>query len=73
MFEDIFKNLPRQEFQCQHAECRPRFTEADEREAQNVDASEVRRRWPRFDGRCPDCGEQVIMYASAAHYVAGDW
>ena len=70
MFEDIFKNLPKQEFQCQHAGCLPKF---DEKEAQRLGAAEVRRRWPRFEGCCPDCGERVIMYASAAHYIAGDW
>jgi hypothetical protein len=35
---------------------------------------EVRRRWPRLDGKCPKgCGYEGICYASTAHYVAGDW
>lgn len=34
---------------------------------------EIRKRWPRFFGNCPDCGQQVIKYASSAHFVWGDW
>lgn len=41
------------------------------------DASEpaevVRRRWPRIDWRCERCGARVILYASAEHFIAGDW
>lgn len=40
----------------------------------DMEAHEVRRRWPRLHGVCPKgCGFQGIAYASAAHYVAGDW
>lgn len=38
-----------------------------------LEAAEVRRRYPRFHGVCPDCGQLVIVYGSAAHYIAGDW
>jgi predicted RNA-binding Zn-ribbon protein involved in translation (DUF1610 family) len=34
---------------------------------------EIRKRWPRGEGQCPDCGGQVIAYASHAHYTYGDW
>lgn len=36
-------------------------------------SSEVRQLFPRFCGICPDCGTQLIKYASAEHYVLGDW
>jgi len=26
-----------------------------------------------FMGKCPDCGDSVILYASWAHYVMGDY
>ncbi len=39
----------------------------------SLSESEVRRRFPRYEGPCPDCGEGVIFYASAEHYIAGDW
>lgn len=55
---------------CEHAACIPEF---DEQAAQGLGAHEVRRRWPRFDGTCPDCGSHVAGYASFAHYLAGDW
>lgn len=55
---------------CDHAACIPAF---DEDAAKGLDASEVRRRWPRFMGRCRDCGAQVIMYASWMQYIAGDY
>jgi hypothetical protein len=45
----------------------------DEAAARGLDEHEVRRRWPRFMGTCPDCGCQLIKYASFAHYIAGDW
>lgn len=35
--------------------------------------AEIRTKWPRFWGKCPGCGQQVIAYASAAHYTYGDW
>lgn len=34
---------------------------------------EIRKRWPRFDGECPDCGKHLIAYASSEHYIFGDW
>ena len=41
--------------------------------AAGLDEREIRRRWPRFMGRCPDCAGFVIKYASWEHYIAGDW
>jgi DNA adenine methylase len=67
--EVIVRARPR----CSHSKCMPKFSADDERAATGMDAAEVRRRWPRFEGCCPDCGEQLVMYASASHYIAGDW
>lgn len=36
-------------------------------------ATEVRQKYPRFDGTCPDCGTGLIKYASFEHYIMGDW
>jgi hypothetical protein len=55
---------------CIHPRTMPAF---DHARAKRLDAAEVRRRWPRFEGRCPDCGASVIAYESFAHYAAGDW
>jgi hypothetical protein len=55
---------------CRHPRCTPAF---DEAAASGLSVEEVRRRWPRFCGPCPDCGASVIHYASTAHYVLGDW
>lgn len=36
--------------------------------------AEVRARWPRLNGLCPKgCGYNGIAYASADHYIYGDW
>lgn len=55
---------------CRHPRCTPAF---DADAAQGLDEYEVRRRWPRLMGECPDCGQHLISYASAEHYIAGDW
>jgi hypothetical protein len=47
--------------------------EYDPEKARGLDAHEVRKLYPRFSGRCPDCGCQLIKYASTEHYVMGDW
>jgi hypothetical protein len=56
--------------ECTHASAQVPF---DEVLAPKLDSSEVRRRWPRFEGTCPDCGCSLIKYASHAHYLLGDW
>lgn len=56
---------------CQHA--RLEQPEFDEEAAQGLDASEVKKRWPRAEAKCPDCGAWVVSYASFAHYIYGDW
>lgn len=45
----------------------------DAKAAIGLDVSEIRRRWPRGNNICPDCGGRLILYASAEHYIMGDW
>lgn len=45
----------------------------DEEAARGLDAHDVRRHWPRFDGTCAVCGWNGIAYASNMHYISGDW
>jgi len=44
-----------------------------EEEANKLSSFEIRKRYPRFDGVCPDCNQQVIVYASMHQYIAGDY
>jgi hypothetical protein len=55
---------------CDHAAVMPAF---DEEAAKGLDAYEVRKRWPRFFGKCPSCDFKGILYASRMHYIMGDW
>jgi len=55
---------------CTHESHIPKF---DEVVAKSLSTAEVHKRFPRFEGICATCGVRVIIYASAAHFVAGDW
>ena len=55
---------------CQHEKCTVTY---DAEAAKGLDEFEIRRRFPRFSGNCPDCGVQLIKYASYEHYIMGDW
>lgn len=70
-FEDMgeLENLPPPN--CTHPSVPRPFFDADA--AFTVSAGEVRRRWPRTESPCPDCGAFVIRYASSEHAIAGDW
>lgn len=56
---------------CEH----PRLPqpEFDQEKAQKLSHTEIRQIYPRTDAECPDCGFHIILYASMAHYVFGDW
>lgn len=56
---------------CDHVSCIPAF----DLEALGSDASSdaVRKKFPRFSGECPECGQFVISYASLEHFLMGDW
>ncbi len=60
---------------CQHPGVMPTFDETEAKKLLGPDdpASEIRRRWPRYVGHCPHCGESVTLYASYMHYFMGDW
>ena len=45
----------------------------DAEKAKGMSDAEVRKAYPRLDQYCEDCKQQVICYASAEHYYAGDW
>lgn len=45
----------------------------DKDAAAGLTAYEVRKRWPRYSGICPECRCPLIGYASTEHYLAGDW
>lgn len=62
--------MPSTSPRCEHPRHRPTF---DSTTAASLTPAEVRRRYPRFDGVCADCGALVIVYACADHYIAGDW
>lgn len=34
---------------------------------------EVRMRYPRYQGECPDCDKFLTVYANAEHRKAGNW
>lgn len=38
-----------------------------------LDVETIRRMFPRVIEVCPDCNQRIIMYASKAHIVYGDW
>jgi hypothetical protein len=57
---------------CKHAPLMARVA-FDPKAARGLRAGEVRQRWPRLCARCPNCGDNVIAYASFQHYIAGDW
>ena len=55
---------------CKHPKCMPKW---DEKACEGKTAAWVREHFPRFAGVCPDCGVQLIMYASEAQYICGDY
>ncbi len=56
--------------QCKHENVAVEF---DLEAAKNLTPREIRMKYPRFDGTCPDCKQHVIIYASHAHYIYGDY
>ena len=56
--------------ECEHPKVMPSF---DSDKAKTMSASEVRKTYPRFGGKCPDCDYEGILYASMIHYISGDW
>lgn len=55
---------------CAHAKVMPNY---DDKDFEGLDEFEIRKRFPRFHGECPDCGARLILYSSTLHYVMGDW
>lgn len=62
---------PAEQVRCAHEKVRPTF---DYEASKGLSSHEVRQRWPRFFGECPDCrAPQLILYASKEHYYSGNW
>jgi len=61
---------PHTDPKCDHNSSVPEF---DEVASFGLEEKEIRRRWPRFFGICPDCQERVILYANEKHFIRGDW
>jgi hypothetical protein len=55
---------------CKHEKHIPKF---DSELAKNMSWIEVREKFPRYYGKCEECGESLIAYASTEHFVMGDW
>ena len=54
-------------------QCMEHVPPFNESAAKGLSPKQVRRRWPRFSGKCEACGYEGVAYASAEHYIAGDW
>lgn len=72
LFADRKNTKIKKQENCLHDKCIPHYDPKDVQE-NNLNAVQVRHKYPRFDGYCPDCGQHIIMYASFEHYIAGDW
>ncbi len=55
---------------CDHDRHRPEFSSEA---ACGLEADEVLRRWPPFEGRCATCGAWVVVFASSTHEVLASW
>lgn len=55
---------------CEHTRCNPVY---DDEVAKTMTSTEIRRIYPRFEGACPDCGLQLICYASREHMLRGGY
>lgn len=59
------------ESRCSHPGlAQPKF---DEEMAKGMTVEQIRKHFPRGYEWCHDCQSNVILYASYAHYIYGDW
>ena len=60
---------------CQHEKHMPSYSDDDIRGDldANMPSINIRTKYPRYFGKCADCGSLVILYSSALHYIAGGW
>jgi len=52
---------------CRHESVMPKY---DDEIAKNLTRQEILKKYPRYDGPCPDCGQLLILYASPEHFAA---
>lgn len=62
--------IERRQAACAHPRCQPDF---DSEAAKSMTPDQVKQKYPRFYGQCPDCKAHLSVYASFEHYIAGDW
>ena len=65
-----FKKSQAEQEECYHVNAIPNYPDDA---FDNLSSAEVRKRFPRFFGDCPDCGQPFIGYSSLKHYISGDW
>ena len=51
---------------CEHAKVMPNY---DDKDFDGLDEFEIRRRFPRFHGECPDCGARLIRVLRIAFWL----
>lgn len=61
--------------ECEHKKLMDEFMKSrvDDEILINISAEEIRKKYPRKEAICPDCGDMIIMYWSYVHYLAGDY
>lgn len=55
---------------CSHRPHIPVFTSA---ECRWLSTGKIRDKFPRYEGICTSCKQQIILYASLEHFVVGGW
>lgn len=55
---------------CLHAQHIPRF---DAKACERLSAEQARKDFPRFEGKCLSCGQEVRIYASLEHVKRIGW
>lgn len=58
---------------CTHGNYFPAEGTAQFKDLDKMRATQIRDRYPRFEGTCPLCGWHGIHYASYAQFIYGDY
>ena len=57
-------------FECPHTQHRPVF---NAEACQYKSKEQIQKDYPRYQGKCSACSQEVILYASVEHFVSGGW
>ena len=63
--------LPDRKLKCDHERHIPKVP--DDETLNEMSVADIRKKYPRFEGTCQDCGARMILYGSVMHYILGDW